>query len=149
MMPAGPRDVARRPEPESGETVASSATQRITYQAVELGGVRYAILPAAALHELCRRAGAEAVARNDPVSATGGSDAAEFDARDLARRLAARRGLAGLTQAGLAHLAGVRVETLNRIERGHTTPDFATIRKLVVAMNEYEARAGRSGRQKK
>ena len=30
-------------------------------------------------------------------------------------------------------------ETLNRIERGRTTPDFKTIRKLVVAMNAAEA----------
>ena len=28
------------------------------------------------------------------------------------------------------------VETLNRIERGKTTPDFATVRKLVVAMTQ-------------
>jgi predicted transcriptional regulator len=38
----------------------------------------------------------------------------------------------------LARRAGVRAETLNRIERGHTTPDFATVRKLVVAMNAAE-----------
>ena len=45
---------------------------------------------------------------------------------------------ARLSQAELARRAGVRPETLNRIERGHTTPDFATIRKLVVAMDAAE-----------
>ena len=35
--------------------------------------------------------------------------------------------------------AGIRPETLNRIERGRTTPDFATVRKLVVAMNAAES----------
>lgn len=43
-----------------------------------------------------------------------------------------------MTQAQLARLAGIRPETLNRIERGRTTPDFATIRKLVVAIGAAE-----------
>ncbi|NLE60711.1 MAG: helix-turn-helix transcriptional regulator [Planctomycetes bacterium] len=47
-----------------------------------------------------------------------------------------RRKNAELSQAELARRAGVRIETLNRIERGKTTPDFATIRKLVVAIKE-------------
>ena len=60
-----------------------------------------------------------------PLAATGGT---------LGDRLVERRRRAGLTQVGLARRAGIRVETLNRIERGRTTPDFATIRKLVLAM---------------
>ena len=55
----------------------------------------------------------------------------------LADRLLQRRQDADLTQKALAHLAGIRVETLNRIEKGRTTPDFKTIRKLVNAINEY------------
>jgi DNA-binding XRE family transcriptional regulator len=54
----------------------------------------------------------------------------------LAQRLLERRRRAGLSQAELARRAGVRVETLNRIERGKVTPDFATIRKLVVALHQ-------------
>ena len=49
-----------------------------------------------------------------------------------------RRQAAGLSQAELARRASVRPETLNRIERGRTTPDFATVRKLVVAMDAAE-----------
>ena len=56
----------------------------------------------------------------------------------LADRLLQRRQESGLTQKDLARCAGIRVETLNRIERGRTTPDFKTIRKLVNAMNEHE-----------
>ena len=55
----------------------------------------------------------------------------------LADRLLQRRQDAELTQKDLAKLAGIRVETLNRIEKGRTTPDFKTIRKLVNAINEY------------
>jgi transcriptional regulator with XRE-family HTH domain len=61
------------------------------------------------------------------------------DAGLLAARLVERRRASGLTQAELARRAGVRVETLNRIERGRTTPDFSTVRKLVSAMNRVEA----------
>jgi DNA-binding XRE family transcriptional regulator len=106
---------------------------------VELAGVRYAILPENLLHELCRRAG---VALSAPVTALSAvADSAvdlELDRAALARRLVLRRRRAGLTQAELARRAGVRVETLNRVERGKTTPDFATIRKLVVAMKQAE-----------
>ena len=52
----------------------------------------------------------------------------------LAKKLVRRRQAAGLSQIELARRADIRPETLNRIERGRTTPDFATIRKLVVAM---------------
>ena len=64
---------------------------------------------------------------------------ADFDRAKLAQRLVRRRQAAGLSQAQLARRAGVRPETLNRIERGRTTPDFATVRKLVIAINEAVA----------
>ncbi|MBU4270960.1 MAG: helix-turn-helix domain-containing protein [Planctomycetes bacterium] len=61
-----------------------------------------------------------------------------MDRASLARKLVRRRRVAGLSQAELARRAGIRPETLNRLERGRTTPDFATIRKLVLAMNAAE-----------
>ncbi|MBN1127331.1 MAG: helix-turn-helix transcriptional regulator [Sedimentisphaerales bacterium] len=64
-------------------------------------------------------------------------DALNISDQRLADRLLQRRQDAGLTQKDLAKLAGIRVETLNRIEKGRTTPDFKTIRKLIKAINEY------------
>ena len=63
-----------------------------------------------------------------------------WDIHVLAKRLVRRREQAGITQADLARQAGVRVETLNRIERGKTTPDFSTIRKLAAALRRAEER---------
>jgi DNA-binding XRE family transcriptional regulator len=99
---------------------------------VELGGRRYVILPETAYQRLVRDA-----RRDEPrdwLTPEGPSPFAENDVA-LGARLAERRQEAGLTQSGLARAAGIRPETLNRIERGRTSPDFATIRRLVVAMN--------------
>jgi DNA-binding XRE family transcriptional regulator len=79
---------------------------------------------------------------DDLVAAAGGVAAADSagwaawdeDAEKLGERLAERRREAGLSQVRLARLAGIRVETLNRIENGRTSPDFGTVRKLVLAL---------------
>ncbi len=123
----------------------------VPYQSVELAGVRYAILRESLLIELCRRAGLPPPTPQPQQTPPPTDAAAEtLDTARLAERLAERRKRAGLTQAQLAERAGIRVETLNRVERGKTTPDFTTIRKLVVAMNQAEAahdRATLAGRR--
>ena len=48
----------------------------------------------------------------------------------IARRLIQDRTKAGLTQKELANLAGIRVETLCRIETGKHTPSVATIDRI-------------------
>lgn len=72
-----------------------------------------------------------------PKRKTDALDAMNISNLRLADRLLQRRQEAELTQKDLAKLAGIRVETLNRIEKGRTAPDFKTIRKLVNAINEY------------
>ncbi len=44
----------------------------------------------------------------------------------------------GIVQAYLARRAGIRPETLNRLEQGRHTPTFATIDKLDRALTEAE-----------
>jgi len=61
----------------------------------------------------------------------------------IARDLIKDRVAAGLTQRELAKLAGVRVETLSRIETGKHTPTVPTIEKLDRALQKALARAGR------
>jgi len=117
-----------------------TALKTFDYRTVVLDGIPYAILRESLLQALCRRAGVQlppaSTAQVVPADPLAGTD---LDRAGLARRLVDRRKRAGLTQAGLARAAGVRVETLNRIERGKHTPDFATVRKLVVAMQRAEA----------
>lgn len=109
---------------------------------VELDGIRYVILRESAFERLCRQAGlGEHCAAAGEQSLSPGFD---MDRVSLAEKLVRRRRASGLSQAELARRAGVRPETLNRIERGRTTPDFATVRKLVVAMNAAEQQGATS-----
>jgi DNA-binding XRE family transcriptional regulator len=102
---------------------------------LELDGIRYVILRESVFDHLCEKAGVCPV----PPSAGGSSEGGlPLDRASLAEKLVRRRHAARLSQAELARCAGVRPETLNRIERGRTTPDFATVRKLVVAMDAAE-----------
>ena len=108
----------------------------VDHRSVELDGVRYVILRESVFEALCGKANIEI--GDSPASDDGRSSEFDLDQPDLAEKLVRRRRASGLSQAELARRAGVRPETLNRIERGRTTPDFATIRKLVVAMNAAE-----------
>ncbi len=107
----------------------------IACRRLELDGVRYVILRESVFDGVCRRAGVRTKGPMDDGTQEG---SLSFDRASLAEKLVRRRRAAGLSQAELARRAGVRPETLNRIERGHTEPDFATVRKLVVAMNAAE-----------
>ena len=59
----------------------------------------------------------------------------------LGRRIIRRREAAGLTQARLAKAADIPLEVLDRIERGEKTPDPATTRKIVRAIEKAEISA--------
>jgi len=121
--------------------MCAKAQSKIDYRSVELGGVRYVIVRESVFDRLCERADVEAVPI--PVEGQTPKTTTDLDRVSLAEKLLRRRLAARLSQAELARRAGVRPETLNRIERGHTTPDFAMIRKLVVAMDAAEQELAR------
>lgn len=103
--------------------------QKTAYQKVRLDGKWYVIIEEKEFRALIQSANSKT--KNDFL------DAMNISGQRLADRLLQRRQEAELTQKDLAERAGVRVETLNRIEKGRTTPDFKTMRKLVNAINEY------------
>ncbi len=140
-MPIPSIVVSLRPR-GNGAPVARRHGPGIDSKQVELDGVRYVIVRESLFQRLCERAG---VTNRDVRSEVDSlSPGFELDRVSLAEKLVRRRHAAGLSQAGLARRAAVRPETLNRIERGRTTPDFATVRKLVVAMNAAERQQARS-----
>jgi predicted transcriptional regulator len=61
----------------------------------------------------------------------------------LARDLIRDRKGAGLSQQQLADLAGIRQETLSRIETGRHTPNTRTVEKIMHAIEATRRRAPR------
>ena len=117
--------------------MSDKTMKAINCRRVELDGVRYVILRESIFDALCRKADVSL----EDASEGAQVGAEELEGADLAEKLIRRRKAAGLGQAELARRAGIRPETLNRIERGRTTPDFTTIRKLVLAMDAAERAA--------
>lgn len=124
--------------------MAKKNKRRVSATAVELGGVRYVILTEATFQQLCRRAGV--VSAEKDTQSDGPQADLSLDRESLAEKLIRRRQASGLSQAELARRADIRGETLNRIERGKTTPDFATVRKLVLAMDAAERELAQRGK---
>jgi len=97
---------------------------------VRLGGEDYVILPS---KEFERLTGLAKVAEIPPLpdpDGKGNYPAIEYLRASIARSVIRDRVALGLTQRELAKLAGVRVETLCRIETGRHTASTATIDKL-------------------
>ena len=68
----------------------------------------------------------------------GNFPAVAFTRASIAREIVARRRKAGLSQAELARRAGIRPETLNRIERAHTAPRVSIVEKIAKALEVAE-----------
>jgi ribosome-binding protein aMBF1 (putative translation factor) len=115
----------------------------MTVKILELGGKRWAVLPEEDYKKLAAQAG---TVGNWPAlpkpDAKGNYPAVEYARASLARKIIKARRQAGLTQAELARRAAIRPETLNRIEKGKTTPDTATIAKIELALETAQREEG-------
>lgn len=67
---------------------------------------------------------------------TEATDAIEFARASIGRDLRRKRERTHLTQAQVAARAGIRLETLSRLENGHGNPTVATIRRILRALGE-------------
>jgi transcriptional regulator with XRE-family HTH domain len=63
-------------------------------------------------------------------------DALEFTRRSIGKGLRRDRLRAGLKQSEIAAKAGIRVETLSRLESGKGNPTVATIRAICRALGQ-------------
>ncbi|MFH1108658.1 MAG: helix-turn-helix transcriptional regulator [Planctomycetota bacterium] len=72
--------------------------------------------------------------------------AVEYARASLARNIIRSRVQPRLTQLELAKLAGIRNETLRRLERGQHAPSVATIARIEKALKQVSPRK-RNGRQ--
>ena len=109
-------------------------------QTIVLDGKRFVILP----EDEYRRLSAL-----PPADSSGNRPAVAAMRAVLARDIVRDRQRVGWSQAELARRAGIRVETLNRIETGKHTPSVATIEKLDTALRAATKRDGRRQRRGK
>jgi predicted transcriptional regulator len=73
------------------------------------------------------------------ADAGGNYPAVETMRAMLARKIIRRRRAIGLSQVELARRAGIRAETLNRLEQGKHSPSIATVDKLDRAISRAES----------
>jgi DNA-binding XRE family transcriptional regulator len=111
-------------------------------------GREYVILPR---EEYDRLAGLARVAEmpNLPeLDEEGNYPAVAYARASIARDLVRERAQAGLSQRELAKRAGVRFETLCRIEKGHHTASTATLAKLEKALAEIARERAKPAKRK-
>lgn len=109
-------------------------------QTVTFTGERYVILPEA---EYLRLLGEPAEPQLPTPDADGNCPGVEALRVILARKLIRGRRALGWSQAELAHRAGVRVETLNRLEHGKHSANVATVDTLQRALDAGQAAAAK------
>jgi DNA-binding XRE family transcriptional regulator len=102
-------------------------------------------LEQAEYERLCRLAGHAVANENDlpPLPEPdkhGRVPAIEFTRISLARDIIRERKAAGLTQEALADLAGMRQETISRVESGKHTPTVRTIDRIDRALKRAAKR---------
>ncbi|HEX7446113.1 MAG TPA: helix-turn-helix transcriptional regulator [Pirellulales bacterium] len=105
-------------------------------QTVTLSGERFVILPEA---EFLRIAGEQREPELPPANADGNYPAIETARALMARKMIRARKNLGWSQVELARRAGVRPETINRIEQAKRSPSLATFDKLYRALEAGEA----------
>lgn len=101
-----------------------------------LNGKHFVVIEESEYRRLRDAASEAGLASYPAPDADGLVPAIAFANTDIARKLARRRKLADLTQAQLAKRAGVRAETISRIENGRNVPDAATVQKIDRALRK-------------
>jgi DNA-binding XRE family transcriptional regulator len=108
------------------------------FQTVTLAGQRFVIVPEAEFRRMAKE-GKKLLL--PPRDARGNYPAAEALQVSIARSILRGRRSAGLTQVELARSAGIRAETLNRIEKGKHAPSVATVEKIERALANKAAKS--------
>jgi DNA-binding XRE family transcriptional regulator len=112
-------------------------------QTIQLAGKAYVIVERDEYERLATLAKAAELPSLPDADAEGNYPAVEYLRASIARDIIRDRQAIGLSQRELAHLAGIRVETLCRIETGKHTPSVATVDKIDRALKK--SKKGKAG----
>ncbi len=107
----------------------------MTISTLEIEGKTFVVLPKDEFDRLIHKA---ALPQLPSADASGYRPAISALRASVARKIIRRRVAAGLSQQDLARRAGIRVETLNRLESGKHAPQRETIARIdkVLAASE-------------
>ena len=105
---------------------------------VTMDGKEYVLVPRKQWDAIARKA--QAIPLKMPPPLPDGSYGIEHVRISLANKMTARRKAGGLTQAQLARLARVRVETISRLENGLHMPSVRTFDRIERALNRAAKR---------
>ncbi len=118
-------------------------------QVVTRNGKRFVIVEEREWRRL-RRLAAKAEAPGEtllpeypPADAQGNRPAVAYARVSIARKIIEARRAAGLSQEELARRAGVRQETISRIESGKHSPTIRTVEKIDRVLSRGAKRAGK------
>jgi len=103
-------------------------------QTLDIRGRKFVVIPESECRRLTKRP-ASAVPPMPTISPDGTYPAADAMRAMMAQKISAARNAVGLSQDALARRAGIRVETLNRLEMGKHTPELATMAKIDKALD--------------
>jgi DNA-binding XRE family transcriptional regulator len=120
-------------------------------QIIQRNGKRYVLVEPSELRRLEKLA---AAAHDDelpalpPADADGNRPAVEYARVSIARKIIEQRRALGLSQQELAALAGMRQETISRLESGKHSPTIRTVDKIDAALRRAQQRHDRSAKGK-
>ncbi len=117
-----------------------------TQQTIMVDGKPYVFLPREEYEKLTTLAKAADLPPLPKPDSAGNYPAVEYARASLARKIIRDRVAVGLTQRGLAKLAGIRVEHLCRIETGKHIPSVPTIDKIDRALKQAGKQAAKKDR---
>ena len=122
-------------------------------QTIERNGKRFVLVEAEELRRLERlarmAAGDElALPPLPPADEFGNRPAVEYARVSIARSIIQERRQLGLSQDELARLAGVRQETISRLESAKHSPTVRTVEKIDRALKRFAAQAERKQARK-
>jgi ribosome-binding protein aMBF1 (putative translation factor) len=105
-------------------------------QTVEIRGKRFVMIEEAELRRLERRAGRveHPLPPLPSADAKGNRPALDYIRASIARDIIRERRSLGLSQDRLAKMAGLRQETLSRLESGKHSPTVRTVEKIERAL---------------
>jgi len=99
-----------------------------TRPTIEINGTRFVLIPEAELSAL------------EGTPPNGYQEAIPFARASIARTIIKKRQELGLTQVQLAKLAGIRQETLSRLESGKHKPNLRTIDRIEAAFKRAKGK---------